>query len=123
MSRIQRIADGLKEAAKSRRTVSFPELFAWSELGTKEPKHAAFQAMEEAAAILGDRAQVAYDALMAKRDDNLPGSGFFDAFKNNRAAEYEHLFGDLHPVDLSEEQKRQFVELERERVYDHARAG
>lgn len=122
MSRIQRITNGLREAALNRGMVSFPSLYSWAKLQENEPKHTAYAAMEEAAGILGDRSQVAYDSLMAKKENDLPGNGFFEAFKTNRAEEYEKLFGHCHPLDLSVEQKRHLVEIERERVYDHVRA-
>ncbi|TBY52971.1 hypothetical protein E0H46_38625 [Rhizobium leguminosarum bv. viciae] len=118
--RINRIADGLRRAAEERRLVAFPELFGWAKLAPSDPRHLAYSACEAAAALLGDRKEIAYEALLAKRGTDLPGGGFFDALHTNRREDFIALVGDIDPRDLTDEQKMEIVDQERDRVFQDA---
>lgn len=61
-----------------------------------------------------------YSAIMAKRDDGLPGDGFFDMYRNQRPEKYAVIAGDARTLDLTSKQKREIASLERACVYENA---
>jgi hypothetical protein len=105
-------------AAKTRGTVSFKQLFGVFPRET--PSDNVYDTLEEACSELGVWDEVIYSAVMAKAKGGLPGDGFFDIFRTHREVEYRHIAGSAKTLDLTDEQRKQITELERERVYAHA---
>lgn len=120
--RIDEIHDIMIDAARNRTFVFYDDLisiFPQNERGDRNGN--VYDTLELACRKLCERAIAIYESLLAKRDNtNLPGSGFFDIFRNHRNKEYAQIAGDAHVAELTLAQKQQIVEIERLRVYNHA---
>lgn len=109
----------LKMTAQKKIVCSFSPLHNIFDEGT--PSSDVYDTLEEASLTLAPSEVAIYSALMAKNGTLLPGSGFFDIFKNKRDAEYNLLAGrSTHPADLNNQQMQAISQLERSRVYTHA---
>jgi hypothetical protein len=105
-------------AAKTRGTIPFKKLFG--AFPPETPSDDVYDTLEKACSELGAWDEVIYSAVMAKVKDGLPGDGFFDIFRTHREAEYRRIADHAKTLDLTDAQRKQMTELERERVYAHA---
>lgn len=109
----------LQKTAQMKSVCSFSSLHNIFGAGT--PSSDVYDTLEEASLALAPSEVAIYSALMAKKGTLLPGSGFFDIFKNKRDSEYDLLAGrSTHPTDLTDQQMQAITQLERSRVYNHA---
>ena len=105
--------------AKVRHTISFSELFSLFDEKVKKPD--IYQTMEFGCGEIAPREIAIYEALLAKKSDGLPGSGFFDIFRNRRSEDYRKIAPAMpYPNRLSLEEQQAITLIERERVYEHA---
>jgi hypothetical protein len=105
-------------AATRRATLTFKHLFC--AFPPETPQSDVYDTLEKACSELGAWDEVIYSAVLAKVKDGLPGDGFFDIFKKHREVEFRHIARAAKTLDLTDEQRKQMTELERERVYVHA---
>jgi hypothetical protein len=105
-------------AAKRRGTVTFKQLFG--AFPRETPPSDVYDTLEKACSELGSWDEVIYSVVLAKAEDGLPGDGFFDIFKTHREIEFRRIADHAKTLDLTDEQRKQMTELERERVYAHA---
>lgn len=109
----------LRKTAQANGVCSFASLHSAFDAGT--PSNDVYDTLEEASLALAPSDVAIYSVLLAKKETLLPGSGFFDVFKNKRGSEYDSIAGrNAHPMDLTDSQMLAIVELERSRVYAHA---
>jgi hypothetical protein len=109
----------LQTAAQRRAVCSFPSLHGLFDQST--PRNDIYDTLEEASLALAPSEVAIYSALMAKKGTLVPGSGFFDIFRNKREADYDRLAGrNVHPTALNDQQMATISQLERLRVYSHA---
>lgn len=109
----------LRGAAQTKSVLSFSSLHKVFDANT--PTNDVYDTLEEASLALSTSDVAIYSVLMAKKETLLPGSGFFDIFKNKREAEYDRIAGkNTHPKDLTNAQMIAIVKLERLRVYSDA---
>lgn len=109
----------LQMTAQKKIVCSFSSLHNIFDEGTSSSD--VYDTLEEASLTLAPSEEAIYSALMAKKGTLLPGSGFFDIFKNKRDSEYNLLAGrSTHPADLNIQQMQAISQLERSRVYTHA---
>lgn len=105
------------ETAMREETLSYGKFF--SVFGDEELLNAdIYDTLEQACRNLINRDKAICEALLAKKDDGLPGDGFFDVYKNNRWDEYKEIADNLITQDLNLNQKREIVLIERKRVYE-----
>jgi hypothetical protein len=110
----------LETAARRETTVSFPQLFS---LFSEDDKPSdVYNTLEAACVEICDWKTAIYSVLLAKKDSGLPGDGFFDIFRNHRADSYWEISGGMHVAGLDPLQRRKMTELERRRVYLHAKS-
>lgn len=114
--RLNDIIDLLRNRARQRGTISYPELH---KCYGDDRKHQLYWTLEEAAERLARREICIYDALMRSKS-GLPLIGFFEVYKNSRSAEYRAMVGHTDEQDLTLEQQRLLTEHMRELVYRHA---
>jgi hypothetical protein len=108
----------IREAAEFQKTASFSALHARFPEGT--PAQHVYDTLEAACAQLAPWTEAIYSVVLAKKETDLPGDGFFDIFRIHREAEYTDIGGKGTTLSLSPDQKKQMVALERSRVYAHA---
>lgn len=109
----------LAGAGRSGTTVSYRQLHAlFDEVSDSVD---VYDTLEAACRELADRQDAIYEAVLIKKQTNLPGDGFFDVYQNNRFEEYRQIAGQTSVQDLSEDLKTEIVLRERKRVYNHAR--
>lgn len=122
--RIQPIQQLFYDAAIAKANVPFGDLYGVFPDGT--PPSDVYDTLEAACGGLADRADAIYEALLAKRSTGRPGVGFFDQFRNVHPREYDVVTRrnpgnpQKHVGDLSAEEEKQIVDIERPRVYRHA---
>jgi hypothetical protein len=75
--------------------------------------------LEAALRLLNDAPQIDYGVLLAC-DNGLPGAEFFRRFQKNRWDAYVKAMGDPRYKSATMKGKRQLVEDDRRRVYQHA---
>jgi len=118
IKQISPIATILLDAAKARRTATYTAIYR--AFGKEVPNKDVFDTVEAAARALSYSTFAIYSAVLAKKDTGLPGSGFFDIYRNVRLAEYKDIAGNTILQHLTQEQQQKMVDLERPRVYAHA---
>lgn len=114
--RLDDVIDLLRNRARQRKTISYPEL---RKCYGDDNKHQLFWTLEEAAERLARREICIYDALMRSKS-GLPSIGFFEVYKNSRSAEYRAMVGHTDERDLTLDQQRLLTVHMRELVYQHA---
>ncbi|WP_292933158.1 hypothetical protein [Noviherbaspirillum sp.] len=109
----------IQRAAVSHRAVSFSALFSAFPKGTR-PENV-YDTLEASCAALADWRVAIYSVVLAKNSTGLPGDGFFDIFCVHRESEYQKIAGKTHVHALTTEQRIRMVQLEKIRVYEHAK--
>lgn len=115
---VARVQNLIHQAAKSKGTVSFKDLFAC--FPENIPQDDVYDTLEKACANLGSWTDAIYSVVMTKKTTGLPGDGFFDIFRLHRREEYLSICGGVPSLTLTDAQKKQMVDLEKTRVYEHA---
>jgi hypothetical protein len=116
----ERIAHALQRAAMKRSRLSYQKFHLLC--GADARLWQRYDALEAAISALGDLKTVDYGVLLAL-DSGLPGPDFFQRFCKHRHSEYVAIVGDPKFQRQSVSRKRILVEMERERVYEHARSA
>lgn len=115
---VSRVQNLINQAAKSKGTVSFVDLFAV--FPEKTPLDDVYDTLEAASANLARWGDAIYSVVMAKKSTGLPGDGFFDIYRIHRRDGYKAICNGSSSLNLTESQKKEMVDLEKARVYDHA---
>lgn len=110
----------LKAKARRRSAIRYSAIFNLFDSNTH--KSDVWETFEEACRKIASAEVAIYGVLLAKKDTNLPSTGFYDTFKNMRHGEYLKITGGKHleAYDLTLEQMEKIAQLERERVHQHA---
>lgn len=112
----------LSAAARDHRLIDYPAVMDLFEKKTTRLEVAdLWFTFEGACAELCSPEEALYGALLAKKDTGLPGKGFFSTFAATRPEAFRAIAGKTPTSKLSIEQKIRIVEIERGRVYDHAK--
>lgn len=116
--KLSEIAVMLRDAALAQDTVPFSKLH--SVFDPDVPDRHKYDTLEAASVALAPIHTAIYSALLAKKHDGCPGSGFYDIFRNFRRADFLRIapHDDLH--DLTEQERVKIADEERARVYEHA---
>lgn len=118
VNRISSVAQLLLDAAQTGDTVGFRRLH---ELFDKDAyKNDVYDTLEAASRALCHSRTAIYSAVLAKSSDGCPGIGFYDIFNNLRQEDFRAITGhnDLH--QMTDEDRKAVVAVERNRVYQHA---
>lgn len=108
----------LREAALSRSVLTYGAL--QDVFDRVESSGDRWDTLAEAEARLCHPSEAIYGALMSKKENGLPGDGFFRLFHDERSEEYQELVGDAELTKITDDQRRKIVDFERSRVYKHA---
>ena len=110
----------LENKARTRSAIRYSAIFDFFDSDTH--RNDVWETFEEACRKIAPSEVAIYGALLAKKDTNLPSTGFYDIFKNTRHEEYMRITGGnrLEAHDLTLEQMEEIAQLERERVHQHA---
>lgn len=119
VEKISLVAVKLLNAVKNETTLDFASFHEVFEPGTTDRDK--YDTLESASRALCSLSQANYSAVLAKREDGCPGSGFYDIYNNLRHQEFHDEVGHNSIHDLTTEEKQRLVRLERNRVYQHAR--
>ena len=81
-----------------------------------------WRTFEAACEEIASADEAIYGALLAKKETNLPSTGFFDLFKTKRRESFLEITGNdlLEANQLSHDQMVKIAQIERERVHQHA---
>jgi len=118
-SQIKAVRVLLEKAAAAEATISFPQLFACFSEDTRPAD--VYDTLEAVCFEICDWNTAIYSVLLAKKGDGLPGDGFFDIFRNHRAHRYFEIASKTHVAGLTIEQRQTMTQIERMRVYQHAK--
>ena len=118
---IIRIKSLLIEKAARRSAIHYSAIYRYFE--DTVSNFTVWKTFEEACRRIAPAEVALYGALMAKKGNNLPGDGFFDAYKNTRRNEYLEITEGqmIESNTLSPHQMQIIAQVERERVHIHAR--
>lgn len=118
VEKISAVAELLLKAAKAGDVLMFKDFHAVFDIGTKDEDK--YDTLEAASRALAPTGVAIYSAVLAKKDTNCPGSGFYDIFNNVHRNEFFEVTGhnDIH--ELTDEDRRNIAAIERPRVYEHA---
>ena len=110
----------LENKARRRSAIRYSAIFDFFDPDTH--RNDVWETFEEACRKIAPSEVAIYGALLAKKNTNLPSTGFYDIFKNKRHEEYMRITGGkrLEAHDLTLEQMEEIAQLERERVHQHA---
>ena len=110
----------LKEKARRRSAIRYSAIFNLFDSNTHIGD--VWETFEEACRRIAPAEEAIYGALLAKKDTNLPSTGFYDIFKNMRHEEYLRITGGkrLEAYDLTLDQMEKIAQLERYKVHQHA---
>ncbi|EGQ8449038.1 MULTISPECIES: hypothetical protein [Vibrio] len=120
LSQVQVLKKILLGAAKSKRTVSYPEIYDMFDQDTEQS--VVWDTFEKACTELANPQVAIYGALLAQKSTKLPHNGFFDVFMNTRYEEFLHITNnDVESSNaIPRDMQLKIVMKERERVYEHA---
>jgi hypothetical protein len=116
---IPQVTKLLRTAATREATIPFAALHGIFPDGTRSPD--VYDTLEAACTNIVSMREANYSALLAKKGDGLPGTGFFDSFQLLQEDEYAEIAGRAHVLDLTQEQRQEMTKRERQRVYEHAK--
>lgn len=121
--RIDPLVKLLIDKARRRSAIRYSAIYGFFDKNT--PKNDVWNTFEKACRVIAPAETAIYGALMAHKHTDIPSSGFYDIFKNIRGEEYTELAGgirlEVHQLTLA--QKKSMVQVERERVHQHARSS
>lgn len=119
-SEIEKIADFLRQKALRRSAVRYSAIYEFFPDGTSDTT--VWNAFEDACRSLAEPKEAIYGALMAKKDNDLPSTGFFDIFRNARRDEYLKVTNgkNVEACELTKAQMQAIAGFERIRVHNHA---
>jgi hypothetical protein len=120
VEKISDVAQLLVDAAHQKDVVGFRSLHSLFDEETHE--NDVYDTLEAASRALCPSSLVIYGAVMAKKADGCPGSGFYDIINNLRREEFREVTGHNDVHRLTKENRQDIAEIERDRVYRHAEA-
>ena len=103
VEKITSVANLLLDAAKAGGTApyyKFHKLF-----DDKTPDNNKYDTLDAASRALEYPSDVIYSSVLAKKDDNCPGIGFYDIFKNHHRDEFIEIAGHDDEHALTKEEK------------------
>ncbi|MCW3478903.1 hypothetical protein OL229_04880 [Neisseriaceae bacterium JH1-16] len=121
------VADLLRSTLKLGSTIHYSQLYdlfddlSAEEFGGANLRMAAIHQTLEAAALDLAETSDAIVTCVLRTKTGLPGLGFFDVFHIHRHAEYKAIAGNTIVQELTDAQKFEMLELERQRAYDYAK--
>lgn len=119
IDKISPVAAKLLNAAENEMTLDFLAFHSvFEQNATARDKYDTLDAAARALCALGT---ANYSAVLAKKNDACPGSGFYEIYNNLRHQEFHDEVGHNSVHDLTTEEKQRLVCIERERVYQHAK--
>ncbi|AZV46881.1 hypothetical protein C3L23_06215 [Nautilia sp. PV-1] len=110
------IVKTLLEAAKNCKTIPYPAIYEIFE-DTNASRADIWNTFEAAGRKIAPLNKCIFGALL-KDKEGLPKSGFFDTYKNHRSNEYITIVGNKRILELSEQEKEEIVENERQRIWN-----
>ena len=119
VEKLSAVASVLLEAAKAEGVLSFQGFHALFDADVEGCNK--YDTLEAASRALAPSAQAIYSAVLAKKNTGFPGSGFYDIFNNVHHDEFFNVAGHNDIYNLTDEDRRHIAEIERSRVYEHAR--
>ncbi|EJI1423106.1 hypothetical protein NDM58_000044 [Vibrio parahaemolyticus] len=120
LSQVQVLKKILLDAAKQKRTISYPEIY--NVFDPDIDQSVVWNTFEQACTELATPQVAIYGALLAKKATKLPHDGFFDVFMNTRHEEFLHITNNdvVSSNAIPRDMQLKIVMKERERVYEHA---
>lgn len=118
VEQISLISSILLEAAKNCTTVSYADIYkTFPEKNISA--HDVFDTLEAASRALIIPRIAICSSILEKKYTGLPGSGFFDLFKNCRPDKYEEIAGHTIIQNLTFDEQFKITNYERRRVYEY----
>lgn len=114
------LIDMLTHAARRRSSIMYSSIYDIFDQET--PRNDVWYTFEEACRRIAPNNIAIYGALLAEKSTGLPGTGFYEIFRNVRHDEYLRITNENNPQAnrLKLEERREIAQLERERVHQHA---
>lgn len=120
---VSAVKDLFATAARNKKTVSYRELHEiFKDVEFEDPTLKdvdIYDTLEFACQRLVPRDIAIPESLLAKKEGGLPSKGFFEVFKNHRSDKFRDIAGDKIVQELDNDEKREIVRGERNRVYEN----